>query len=60
MDEDRNEKKNGKPLEQMTAQEMGVMLFELASQHLEDEEQLRMVLEYALKVFSEPEQSKEP
>ena len=60
MDEDRNETTNGKRVEEMTPQEIGVMLFELASQHLDDEEQLRRILEYALKVFSDAEQSKEP
>jgi hypothetical protein len=59
MDEDRDETINGKPIEEMTPQEMGIMLFHLASQHLGDEDRLRKVLKYALKVFSEAGHGKE-
>jgi hypothetical protein len=46
---------NSEPIpEDMTAQEMTIRLLQLITKNQAEEEQMRKILEYALKVFAEP------
>jgi hypothetical protein len=45
---------NGPSLEKLTAQDMAMQLLELITENRGDEEQMRKILDYAMKVFSEP------
>ena len=50
----KSDDENGPSLENLTAQDMAMRLLELITENRGDEEQMRKILDYALKVFSEP------